>query len=167
MSVNLSARQMRDPDLTRHVCDALVESGLSPEHLTLEITESVLIDDADASIATLSGLKGLGISLAVDDFGTGYSSLSYLQRFPARVLKIDKSFIDGVATDPSVAALTEGIVRLAASLDLKVVAEGIEDPEQAQRLRVMGCHYGQGYWFGRPMVATEIEELILSDPAFA
>ena len=167
MSVNLSARQMRDPDLIAHVRNALAESGLEPEHLILEITESFLIDDADASIATLGGLKELGISLAVDDFGTGYSSLSYLQRFPARILKIDKSFIDAVTTDPSVAALTEGIVRLAASLDLNVVAEGIEDPEQARRLQVMGCQYGQGYWFGRPMVATEIEELIMSDPALA
>ena len=167
MNVNLSARQMRDPDLIEHVRDALRESGLSPERLTLEITESVLIDDADASIATLTELKALGISLAVDDFGTGYSSLSYLQRFPARVLKIDKSFIDDVATDPSVAALTEGIVRLAASLELNVVAEGIEDPEQARGCGGHGLPLRQGYWFGRPMVATEIEELILSDPAFA
>ncbi len=167
MSVNISARQLHESMLVETVSAALRASGLAPGDLTLEITESVLIDGADASVAVLSELKALGITLAVDDFGTGFSSLSYLKRFPAEVLKIDKSFVDDVATDPAAAALTEGIIRLAIALELDVVAEGIEHPEQAQRLTSMGCRYGQGYWFGRPMVATEIEELILSDPRCA
>jgi len=122
----------------------------------LEITESVLMRHAEATIETLHALKALGVQLAIDDFGTGYSSLSYLQRFPVDTLKIDKSFVDGVAGGGSDAALAKTIIALGDALGLRTVAEGIEHAEQWEQLAALGCAYGQGYLFARPLAAAAL-----------
>jgi diguanylate cyclase (GGDEF)-like protein/PAS domain S-box-containing protein len=165
VSVNLSPRQIQDPALIDDVAAALASSGLPASCLTLEITESILVDDGDAAARTLGGLKALGITIALDDFGTGYSSLSYLDRFPVDIVKIDKSFIDalsgaGTAGSPLVTA----IVNLGSLLGLSVTAEGIEDVDQVARLRQIGCARGQGFYFAHPMPADELRDR-LTQPA--
>ena len=160
LSVNLSARQVQAPSLVAEVAAALQQSGLGPQHLILEITESVLIHDPEAAIDRLNQLKALGMRLAIDDFGTGYSSLSYLQRFPVDVLKIDKSFIDSIAEGDNHSALARAIVKLGPTLGLEVVAEGIETAEQAEELRSMECHHGQGYYFSKPLPAERMAALL-------
>ena len=157
VSVNLSARQIQDAALVDDVAGALSASGLPASGLILEITESILLDDAESAARTLAALKGLGVSIALDDFGTGYSSLSYLDRFPVDIVKIDKSFIDGLAGDPGAGSqLVTAIVNLGSLLGLGVTAEGIEWDEQVARLRQMGCVRGQGYLFARPMPAADM-----------
>ncbi|MEX2658447.1 MAG: EAL domain-containing protein, partial [Acidimicrobiales bacterium] len=150
VSVNLSARQFADPGLFAAVEAALRTSGLAGGALCLELTESVLMDDADATLATLGDLRRLGVQLAVDDFGTGYSSLSYLKRFVVDELKIDQGFVRGLGVDRGDEVMVRAIVGLAAALGLEVVAEGVETPEQLAVLRSLGCHRAQGYLFGRP-----------------
>lgn len=154
LTVNVSARQLQDPAFIDDVRDALSASGFDPQCLVLELTESVLMQQAELAVERLTALKALGIRLAVDDFGTGYSSLSYLQRLPVDILKIDKSFTDHVARGPRDAALVLAVIALADALSLRCVAEGIEDAEQRDALRAMGCAYGQGYHFARPQVAA-------------
>jgi diguanylate cyclase (GGDEF)-like protein len=151
LAVNLSPRQFQDPALLDKVRGALEDSGLSPALLELEITESTAMDDPESSIRVLGGLKALGIGIAIDDFGTGYSSLSYLKRIPADKLKIDKSFVDGVATESEDAAIVRSVLALATSLGIETVAEGIEQEEQKAALVELGCRYGQGYLFSRPL----------------
>jgi len=160
VSVNLSARQLQHPGLVPDVAAALAVSGLDPGSLTLEITESVLVHDTEATITVLGNLKTLGVRLAIDDFGTGYSSLSYLQRFPVDILKIDKSFIDGVANGAEASTVARAITKLGHSLGLETVAEGIEEPEQQAAIAAMGCHQGQGYHFARPLDADAITQLL-------
>jgi EAL domain-containing protein (putative c-di-GMP-specific phosphodiesterase class I) len=152
MSVNLSLRQIQHSDIVADVRDALEESGLAPGRLTLEITESVLMDDTDLAVGRLRDLKALGVTLALDDFGTGYSSLSYLSRFPVDILKMDRSFLHEGST-PGSHSLANAVVGLGATLALEVVAEGIELPEQAESLRTLGCDLGQGFHFAHPMNA--------------
>jgi EAL domain-containing protein (putative c-di-GMP-specific phosphodiesterase class I) len=156
VSVNLSARQIQHPALVADVADALRASGLNPAALVLEITESILLDDADSAASTLAALKALGVRIALDDFGTGYSSLSYLDRFPVDIVKIDKSFVDGLAAGGSGSPLVSAIVNIGALLGLGVTAEGIERHDQADRLRQIGCFQGQGYLFARPMPAADL-----------
>jgi diguanylate cyclase len=151
ISVNLSARQLSDEDLVDSLADTLHATGLDPRSLVLEMTESVLIQDEEASLERLRRLSGFGVRIAIDDFGTGYSSLTYLQRLPAEILKIDKSFIDNILEGPEEEALAHAIVRLGETLNLVTIAEGIETVQQASRLRQLGCPYGQGYYFARPM----------------
>ncbi len=160
MSVNLSARQFGHPDLVRDVAHALRKSGLAPNSLVLEITESVVMDDARYTVDTLGELKALGVGLAVDDFGTGYSSLSYLKRFPVDFLKVDRSFVDGLGEDPEDVVLVSGIVDLAHALGLTVVAEGVETEYQLELLRAMGCNLAQGYHFTRPMPGEQVEAFL-------
>jgi len=164
MSVNLSARQLQAPELIGHVRDALAASGIPASSLVLELTESAMIEDVELAIARLEALRDLGVSLAIDDFGTGYSSLTYIRRFPVDVLKIDRSFIDGVAGDSAeTEALTASILQLAEILALKPVAEGIEDQAQLERLRELGCALGQGYHLHRPLSAEATVELLSAD----
>ncbi|MFF8839367.1 aminotransferase class I/II-fold pyridoxal phosphate-dependent enzyme [Streptomyces sp. NPDC015130] len=164
-NVNVSARQFRDPGFLEEVRRTLRSSGLEPGSLVLELTETVLMRQ-DAQIrTTMAALKDLGVSIAIDDFGTGFSSLSYLREFPIDILKVDKSFIDDITTDPQQVALVEGIVRIADVLGLLVVAEGIEREEQRQLLAEMGCRYGQGYLFARPMTAHQAESYLHRAPA--
>ncbi|OJW95062.1 EAL domain-containing protein [Thiobacillus sp. 65-1402] len=160
MSVNLSARQFRDPGLVERVERVLAESGLDPAFLELEITESTVMHDSEAAIGTLRALKRLGVALSVDDFGTGYSSLSYLKLFPIDVLKIDRSFVRDVTTDPDDAAIVRAIVTLAHSLGLTVVAEGVEETAQAAFLRHVECDELQGYYFSRPQPAEAVDSLL-------
>jgi diguanylate cyclase (GGDEF)-like protein/PAS domain S-box-containing protein len=156
VSVNLSPRQLSDPNLLADVSSALETAGLAAESLTLEITESAMMHDTDTAVARLTELKELGVSLAVDDFGTGYSSLSYLQRFPIDSLKIDQSFVAGIDGDAEQSALARAIVRLAQTLQLNAVAEGVETESQLVRLRELGCRYAQGFFLAMPQDAESI-----------
>jgi len=165
VTVNVSGRQLDDPALPEHVAAALAASGLPAHRLTLEITESALTRDTRAALASLGALKASGVRLAIDDFGTGYSSLRYLQQFPIDVLKIDKSFVDGVERGGHDAAFARTIVSLADTLALRTVAEGIELPEQRDRLRDMGCTLGQGYLFAHPLDRDELEALLAQSGA--
>src|SRR4051812_2155577 len=162
MSVNVSVRQFQHPDLVGDVADALKRSGLDPSLLTLEITESLFAQDTEETSRKIGLLKDLGVRLALDDFGTGYSSLSYLRRFPIDTLKIDKSFVDGVTTSPQGYAVVAAITQLGQTLDLEVVAEGLEDGDQLQALRGLDCPLGQGYHFSRPLAAGDAVKLLLT-----
>lgn len=163
MSVNVSARQFQHPSLVRNVADALQSSGLAPHALMLEITETLLMQDTVGTTLKLQELKDLGVQIALDDFGTGYSSLSYLRRFPIDVLKIDKSFIDHLETSEEDRAVTAAIVQLGHTLHLEVVAEGIEDSEQAAQLARLGCPSGQGYFFARPLLPEQAQTMLDED----
>jgi diguanylate cyclase (GGDEF)-like protein/PAS domain S-box-containing protein len=155
VEVNLSARQVDHPDLVATVDSVLETTGLPPENLTLEITESALMRDAVSALGVLRALKRIGVSLAIDDFGTGYSSLSYLHRFPLDVLKVDKSFIDEL-DDGEGAEIVAAVVNLAHALGLDVVAEGVETERQLQILRELGCDHAQGYLFSPPVPASDL-----------
>jgi diguanylate cyclase (GGDEF)-like protein/PAS domain S-box-containing protein len=152
MSINLSVKQLQHSDVIADVHDAVREAGIEPSALTLEITETVLMADSDLAVTRLRELKALGVNLALDDFGTGYSSLSYLSRFPVDILKMDRSFLRDGAT-PETSALTSAVLALGTTLSLRVVAEGIEMPEQRNSLRDLGCEFGQGFFFAYPMDA--------------
>ncbi|WP_448615033.1 putative bifunctional diguanylate cyclase/phosphodiesterase [Modestobacter sp. URMC 112] len=162
MSVNVSVRQFQHPDLVGDVADALHRSGLDPSLLTLEITESLFASDTEETTRKMQLLKQLGVRLALDDFGTGYSSLSYLRRFPIDTLKIDKSFIDGVASSCEDHAVVAAITQLGQTLRMEVVAEGLETAEQVEALRALGCPLGQGYHFSRPLVAGDAVKFMLT-----
>jgi diguanylate cyclase (GGDEF)-like protein len=151
MSVNLSGRQLQDPRLLDDIEQALRQSGLDPEHLQLEITESVVMQEPEATVLKLNALKNLGIKLAVDDFGTGYSSLAYLKRFPVDVLKIDRAFVSGLDHGDHDSAIVQTVVSLARALGLRTTAEGIEEHSQWARLEELGCDQGQGFVFSRPL----------------
>ena len=165
LSTNLSARTIGSTDLTRRVEEILRASNLPPQNLLLEITETSWIQDIAATEETFRGLQDLGLKLAIDDFGTGYSSLLYLKRFPVGILKIDRSFVADLERDPEDRAIAEAIVSLAKALAVEVVAEGVETREQEQRLRAMGCTFGQGYRYGRPQPLVDaIAQLRRSNP---
>ena len=159
VSVNLSARQLQEPGLVGEVAAALRASGLDPARLVLEITESLVMIETRTVVGRLHDLKRLGVRLAIDDFGTGYSSLSYLQKLPVDILKIDKSFMDGLAAGAGT-ALVRGIVELGKAMGLIMVAEGIEHAEQAAALRTFGAQYAQGYYFSRPVEPAALDALI-------
>jgi diguanylate cyclase (GGDEF)-like protein/PAS domain S-box-containing protein len=160
MSVNVSMRQLDSAALVDHVREALAGSRLPPDALLLEITETALVHDTDAAIARLTALKRLGVSIAIDDFGTGYSSLGYLRQFPVDALKIDRSFINGMADSPESTVLIHTMVALAHALGLGTVAEGIEESSQLETLRDQGCERGQGYLVSRPVEPAAILELL-------
>ncbi|HEV3498517.1 MAG TPA: EAL domain-containing protein, partial [Actinomycetes bacterium] len=160
MSVNVSAKQLVQPGWTDEVAQVLVESRLAPRQLVLEITESVLMDDTDTTALRLEELRRLGVRIAIDDFGTGYSSLGYLRRLPVDILKIDKSFIDGVAEGPHESALARAVVKLASTLRLEAVAEGINSRKQLLQLRRLRCPYGQGFFFSRPQPPSAVPGLL-------
>ena len=157
ISVNVSWRQLLHPALLVQVRDALTQSGLAADRLTLEITESVLMRDTRAALGVLHALKEIGVRLAVDDFGTEYSSLRYLQQFPIDILKIDKSFVDHVAGGAQGAAVARMIVALGQTLGMRMVAEGVEHFAQSERLLGMGCEYAQGYLFAHPLSGAELQ----------
>jgi len=159
--VNLSPRQFAHPDLVGDVRRALAASGLARGSLGLEITESVAMGAAEATLATLRALKALGVTLELDDFGTGYSSLAYLQRFPLDRLKLDRSFVRGLGRDPGSGAIVRAVLTLARALGLGVTAEGVETTAQATMLRELGCDLGQGYLFAPPLPADELEARLL------
>jgi EAL domain-containing protein (putative c-di-GMP-specific phosphodiesterase class I) len=150
LSVNLSARQLFDTGLVDTVAGILTTTKLDPARLTLEITESVLMEDTALAVLQLRALRAVGVRLAIDDFGTGYSSLSYLRSFPVDSLKVDKSFIDSVHVDIEGACFVQAILHLAQVMRVRTVAEGVEHEAQAERLRELGCDQAQGFYFGRP-----------------
>ena len=165
IAVNVSIQQFRDPGFADEVTALLVTAGLPPELLILELTESELMrQHDDQARKTLTVFKERRVRIAIDDFGTGYSSLSYLRDLPIDLLKIDKSFIAGIASSPEQAALVEGIIRIADALELYVVAEGVETQEQWDLLGATDCAYGQGYLFGRPMPADLVDALLQEHP---
>jgi diguanylate cyclase (GGDEF)-like protein/PAS domain S-box-containing protein len=161
VAVNLSAVQFKRSDLDKSVIHALTESGLDPEFLELELTESILIQDTENILGTVRRLKALGVKLSIDDFGTGYSSLSYLKRFAVDKLKIDQSFVRDMINDPGDAAIVRAIIQMAKSLNLKTIAEGVEDEGVLAALRLHQCDEAQGYHFGRPMPAEEFARYLL------
>lgn len=161
VAVNVAGQQLERPDHIDRVRAALAFSGLAPEQLVLEVTESSLIHDSEASIERLQALRDLGVRLAIDDFGTGYSSLSYLHRFSVDLLKIDKSFIDHVAEAGPSLALVDAITTMADRLGLRVVAEGIEDTDQVQVLQGLPCGFAQGFHFSRPLPAEQVPGIVL------
>ncbi len=167
MAVNLSARQLQRPEIVSDVAEALMSSGLAAEDLVLEITESIMMQDIELSVQRLTELKELGVRLAVDDFGTGYSSLNYIQQFPVDILKVDKSFVDAVNTDSRKSALTATIIKLAADLDLRPVAEGIERADQLEQLRQLHCDLGQGFYFAKPLPMDGIDDLLTARTTLA
>ncbi|MEH1811820.1 MAG: EAL domain-containing protein [Nostoc sp.] len=160
ISVNLSARQFEQPYLVEVISQILEETGLQVSYLELEVTESFLMADMERSVKTLKQLRELGICLALDDFGTGYSSLNYLKRFPVNMLKIDRSFVQDVTSNPDSAAVTNAIIALAKSLRLNITAEGVETQEQLDYLKMLGCDEGQGYYFSCPVPADLITPML-------
>ncbi len=160
LSVNLSARQFRLPTLVEDIAHVLAETHLPPACLKLEITESVVMEAAEVAAITLHELKALGVHLAIDDFGTGYSSLSYLKRFPVDTLKIDRAFIAGLGLNPEDTAIVRAVTTLADSLGLSVVAEGVETAHGVAHLQELGCAFAQGYFFAKPLPATEVTPLL-------
>ncbi|HLX88857.1 MAG TPA: EAL domain-containing protein, partial [Acidimicrobiales bacterium] len=143
-----------------HVRHALDASGLSPDRLVVEITETALMRDADGAVARLQALKDLGVLVAIDDFGTGYSSLAYLRKFPVDALKIDRSFVNAVVDSPESATLVHTLVELGRNLGLQTLAEGIEDSMQLQRLRDHDCELGQGFLFSAPVAPDVLENML-------
>jgi diguanylate cyclase (GGDEF)-like protein/PAS domain S-box-containing protein len=160
LNVNLSARQFQDGGLVRDVSGILESTGLDPGHLCLEITETVIMQDVPATVATLNELKGLGVQLSIDDFGTGYSSLSYLKRFPVDAVKIDRSFIDGLGENPVDTEIVAAVVRLSRSLGMHTVAEGVETEAQLERLQELGCPLVQGFYFSAAQNPERVEAML-------
>jgi EAL domain-containing protein (putative c-di-GMP-specific phosphodiesterase class I) len=157
VAVNLSARQLTEPNLVATIADLIDNGGLGSEdvRVVLEITESLSMEDPAATASILAELKGLGIGLAIDDFGTGYSSLAHLRKFPVDTLKIDRSFISGLDGDRDNRAIVTAIIELGHALELSVLAEGVETEAELEVLRELHCDRAQGYWFGRPQPADE------------
>ncbi len=160
VAVNLSGRQVDSPDLVEQVRDIVTESNLDPSYLELEITESMIMANVEATIETLTCISDMGITFAIDDFGTGYSSLSYLKRFPISTIKIDRSFVRDITTDPDDAAIVTTIIAMARNLKLGIIAEGVETEQQSAFLRAHGCTRIQGYLYSRPLPVEEITELL-------
>ncbi|MCP5278425.1 MAG: bifunctional diguanylate cyclase/phosphodiesterase [Thiobacillus sp.] len=161
MAVNLSARQFESEQLAEEIAATLNATGLPPQTLELEVTESLAMEDVERSIRTLRALKALGIRISVDDFGTGYSSLAYLRRLPIDKLKVDQSFVRALENDPASAMLVRAIVELGHSLDLAIIAEGVENQAQLAFLKEIGCEEAQGYWFSRPLESTDFLKRLL------
>jgi diguanylate cyclase (GGDEF)-like protein/PAS domain S-box-containing protein len=159
-AVNLSPRQLASPDVVERVTRALERTGLAPHRLTVEITETAVLEDVEEAVRVLERLKQLGLQVAVDDFGTGYASLGYLKRLPVDCVKIDRSFVTEVGAGGEDAKIAAAVIGLAAALDLKVIAEGIETQAQRQALIDLGCRYGQGYLFARPQPSADAERIV-------
>ncbi len=160
LSVNLSARQLAQPDLVANVASALDDTDMAASELCLEITESVVVQDTEAAIEALDALRAQGILIGIDDFGTGYASLSLLKRIPADLLKVDRTFVAGLGTDPQDTPIVRTVLGLAEALGLAAVAEGVETPAQVAELRAVGCRYAQGFHFARPMPAESFSEVL-------
>jgi EAL domain-containing protein (putative c-di-GMP-specific phosphodiesterase class I) len=160
VAINISPRQFQQVDLAELVVSVLSEAQVPARLLEIELTESAVMQDAEASVVALERLKSFGVQISIDDFGTGYSSLSYLKRLPLDVLKIDQSFVRDISSDPNDAAIVRAIITLARSLGMKVIAEGVETEAQLAFLNAYGCQYAQGYMFGQPMPPEEFVKLV-------
>ena len=160
MAVNLSTRQLSQPDVVESVRTCLSASGLDPSRLVLEVTEIAVVQDAEAALASLQSLKALGVRTAIDDFGTGYSSFLYLKQFPVDVLKIDRVFVAEMLDSPDDAAIVASIVRLGLDVGLTLIAEGVETDAQRRHLARLGCTEAQGYLFSRPVPAADLTDAV-------
>jgi EAL domain-containing protein (putative c-di-GMP-specific phosphodiesterase class I) len=160
IAVNISAAELRAKDYVAGVRAILLETGLEPGYLELELTETFLMQDSTSTTDVLQALKGMGVHLALDDFGTGYSSLSYLRRFPIDTLKIDQSFVRDLTTDADDASIVSAVISMGKSLHKRVVAEGVETPEQLAFLQEQNCPEGQGYYLSQPLVAGQLTQLL-------
>jgi EAL domain-containing protein (putative c-di-GMP-specific phosphodiesterase class I) len=163
VSVNLSGKHFDHPDLVDHISETLRRIGLDPRCLKLEITETAIMANADVSVEMLRSIKNLGVQISIDDFGTGYSSLNYLHKFPLDTLKIDRSFVNSIEHGSENAEIVRTVVYLAKALGLDVVAEGIESIHQLNQLQQLGCEYGQGYLFSRPVPREAITAFLADD----
>jgi len=163
VAINLSTRQFRDPAHIQSLVRRMDEEG-SQRRLQLEITESVLMDNAEQVATMLRQVQATGTRISIDDFGTGYSSLSYLHRFPVDILKIDRAFVGLIVEDDSNIGIIRAIIRLGHDLGMNVVAEGVETSRQCQKLRELGCEYGQGYFFSHPLTAEDAGALMAREP---
>jgi EAL domain-containing protein (putative c-di-GMP-specific phosphodiesterase class I) len=160
LAVNMSARQLQNRELGRRIQEILIETGVAPDCLDLEITESVLLQEGDRTAGMLDSLAAMGVGLALDDFGTGYSSLSCLKRYPIRRLKLDPSSVRDISTSEGDAALARAVIAMAHGLGVSVIAEGIETTDQLSMLGSYGCDEGQGYLLGRPVLGSEVPRLV-------
>lgn len=160
VAVNLSTRQFRDPHLEQTISEVLAESGLSPEFLELEVTESMLMDDIEKVIEQLSRIKATGVTITIDDFGSGYSSLSYLKRLPVDILKVDRQFVQDIPDDISDMEITSAVIAVAHKLNLKVIAEGVEDIDQRDFLVINKCDFAQGYFYSKPLTFEELYQYL-------
>ncbi|MGZ4164174.1 MAG: putative bifunctional diguanylate cyclase/phosphodiesterase, partial [Tumebacillaceae bacterium] len=163
VAVNLSLNQFQKKNLIETVTNILNETGLDPQYLELEITESIAMQNTDQVIKKLEELVDLGVEISIDDFGTGFSSLSYLKKFPIHKLKIDRSFVSDITTDPDDASIVSAIIAMAVSLKLDLIVEGVETHEQQQYLHQLGCQEMQGYLFSRPVPGTTVTDLFAED----
>ena len=165
VAVNISAVEFRHKRFLEGVALILKETGLPPRYLELELTESILMQDAESAESVLEALKAMGVQLAIDDFGTGYSSLSYLKRFPIDTLKIDQSFVRDIATDADGATIVSAVIAMGRNLKQRVIAEGVETPEQLAFLRTQQCDEGQGFHFSHPLSAGDFARLLVTGNA--
>jgi EAL domain-containing protein (putative c-di-GMP-specific phosphodiesterase class I) len=165
MAVNTSALEFRADDFLENLRTILHETQLAPHYLEIELTESVLIRDVDATESVLDAIAKLGVKLAIDDFGTGYSNLSYLKKFPIDTLKIDKSFVHEMTTSADDASIVQAVISMGKSLKQRIIAEGVETQEQHASLLALHCDEGQGYFFSRPVAAGAIATLLQASPA--
>jgi EAL domain-containing protein (putative c-di-GMP-specific phosphodiesterase class I) len=166
MSVNVSVRQLHDPQFVTVVTEALASSGIPAEQLWLEVTESVMITEPTQALASLHRLNSIGVRIAIDDFGTGYSSLSLLQRFPIQCIKIDRAFVNDVVTEPATQNIVRTIIAMATAMGADIVAEGVESIEQLSQLTSLECHRAQGYLFSRPVHVDDVPRVVkfIEDP---
>jgi EAL domain-containing protein (putative c-di-GMP-specific phosphodiesterase class I) len=160
VAVNLSGKHFAQPNLVDQINDVLATTGIDPSSLKLELTESAVMENAETAIRMLKEIKKTGVQISIDDFGTGYSSLSYLHRFPIDLLKVDRSFVSAMESNSENGEIVRTVIALAKALNLKVVAEGIESIHQFHQLRILGCEYGQGYLFAKPLPVADIEKLL-------
>jgi EAL domain-containing protein (putative c-di-GMP-specific phosphodiesterase class I) len=163
VSVNVSAVEFQSKDFLSGVRAVLIATGIHPHNLELELTESVLMQDAESAVVTLLALKAIGVRLAIDDFGTGYSSFTYLRRFPVDTLKVDQSFVQEITADLEGNTMVEAMINIGKSLNHRVIAEGVETRSQLDFLQHHGCGEGQGYYFSHPILAEQAENLFKSD----
>ena len=157
MSINFTSDDFYQKNLKEHIFEALVTSGLDAKWLEVELTERLALCDVDYAVSQMNQIRELGVKLAMDDFGTGYSSLSYIQILPITLLKLDRSFIVDIETDPIAFEIVNAVIRIAKSKKIETIAEGIENPNQAKILRKLGCNFGQGYLYGKPMPPEQLE----------
>jgi len=161
--INMSPRQLAEPDLLEMVNKVVTETGADPATLCVEVTEGVLLEETGGAMANLRGLKDLGLRIGIDDFGKGFSSLTYLKRLPVDMLKIDRAFVHGLGQSKEDSAIAAAVINLAQALELTSIAEGVETPDQLAQLREMGCDLAQGYLFASPQPAEVIEQLLTQE----
>src|SRR3984893_252404 len=160
VALNVSTAEFADKDFLSGVRAVLIATGVEPQNLELELTESVLMQNAESTVVTLAALKAMGVQLAIDDFGTGYSSFTYLRRFPSDALKLHQSFVQEITSDPGDATIVSAMINIGMSLKQRVIAEGIETRAQLNFLQRHGCGEGQGYYFSRPVEAEQAGNLL-------